>query len=76
MDPQATWDQLLCAYSEGDWETVEERATDLLAWLDRGGFPPKVISSPELDPEMNSALARAGCVHVVETLHARWSIQT
>jgi hypothetical protein len=19
MDPQATWDQLLCAYADGDW---------------------------------------------------------
>src|SRR3989442_1598497 len=44
MDPQATWDQLLCAYAEGDWDAIEERATELLEWLDRGGFPPKVLS--------------------------------
>jgi len=39
MDPQATWDQLLAAYAAGDWDVIEERATDLIAWLDRGGFP-------------------------------------
>ena len=38
MDPQAAWDQLLAACAAGDWEQIEERATDLLAWLDRGGF--------------------------------------
>jgi hypothetical protein len=41
MDPQATWEQLLAAYAAGDWDLIEERASDLLAWLDRGGFPPK-----------------------------------
>ena len=49
MDPQAAWDQLLAAYAAGDWDVIEERATDLLAWLDRGGFPPTIIRQPELD---------------------------
>ena len=31
MDPQATWEQLLCAYSEGDWDRIEELATALLS---------------------------------------------
>jgi hypothetical protein len=75
MDPQATWDQLLCAYAEGDWDIIEERTTDLLAWLDRGGFPPTVLGNPGLDPEWEWALARAGCLHALETLQAQWSIQ-
>ncbi len=75
MDPQATWDQLLCAYAEGDWDIIEERATDLIEWLDRGGFPPTVLGNPGLGPEWERALARAGCLHALETRQAQWSIQ-
>ena len=53
MDPQTTWDQLLTAYAAGDWDLIEERATDLLAWLDRGGFPPKVLPKSELGEDGN-----------------------
>ena len=45
MDPQAAWDQLLAAFADGDWDTIEERATDLLAWLNRDGFPPTVLNA-------------------------------
>ena len=31
MDPQATWEQLLAAYAAGDWDLIEERATDQTA---------------------------------------------
>jgi hypothetical protein len=68
MDPQATWDRLLCAYSEADWDTVEELATALLAWLERGGFPPKVLPTPaQLGPDFQSAIASAGCRHALKT---------
>lgn len=72
MDPQATWDQLLCAYAEGDWDAIEECATDLLAWLDRGGFPPRVLSNQKLGPEWDRALARAGCLHALECVQSEW----
>ena len=75
MDPQAAWDQLLAAYVAGDWDVIEERATDLLAWLDRGGFPPTIIRQPELDADWNRALGRAGCLHALETVRAKWSIK-
>lgn len=55
MDPQAAWDQLLAAYSAGDWDILEERATDLIDWLDRGGFPPTILNQPDLDPDWNRA---------------------
>ena len=76
MDPQAAWEQLLAAYAAGDWEQIEERATDLLAWLDRGGFPPMIIRQPELDADWNRALARSGCLHALEIVRAEWSIAT
>lgn len=75
MDPQACWDQLLAAYAAGEWDQIEERATDLLAWLDRGGFPPTIIRQPELDAYWNHALARAGCVHALEVVQAQWNIR-
>jgi hypothetical protein len=74
MDPQAAWDQLLCAYAQGDWDTIEERATDLLEWLSRGGFPPKVLSNPDPGPDFNRALARSGCEFALETVFARWGV--
>lgn len=73
MDPQAAWDQLLAAYAEGDWEAIEERATDLLAWLDRGGFPPKIVSRPELSADWHEAMARAGCSVALDTVRSRWT---
>ena len=69
MDPQAVWDQLLAAYTAGDWDILEECATDLTAWLDRGGFPPTIIHQPDLDPDWNRALARAGCAYALSVLN-------
>ena len=73
MDPQATWEQLLCAYGAGDWDAIEELATELIAWLDRGGFPPKVLNRPELGPDWDRALARAGCLLALEIVQGQWS---
>ena len=71
MDPQATWDQLLAAYAAGDWDLIEERATDLIEWLDRGGFPPKVLTNHDLG-DWNRVLARAGCGFALETVQGQW----
>lgn len=72
MDPQATWDQLLAAYAAGDWDLIEERATDLLAWLDRGGFSPKVLTRSDLGDDGNRALARAGCLFALDAVQGAW----
>jgi hypothetical protein len=74
MDPQATWNQLLDAYAAGDWDVIEERATDLIAWLDRGGFPPKVLNRPSPGADWDRALARTGCLLALETVQAEWRI--
>ena len=71
MDPQVAWEQLLAAYAEGDWDTLEQRATDLIAWLDRDGFPPNIIKA---DPDWNAALARAGCRHALDMMQGVWNI--
>lgn len=74
MNPQATWDQLLSAYAEGGWDRIEERATELIEWLDRGGHPPKVTTCPGVGPDFNRALARAGCLFALEAVQGEWSI--
>ena len=75
MDPQAAWDQLLAAYVAGDWDILEARATDLLGWLDRGSFPPTIIKQPDLDPDWNRVLPRAGCAHALSVLNDEWRVQ-
>ncbi len=74
MDPQVAWEQLLAAYAAGDWDILEEPATDLAAWLDRGGFPPTIIRQPDIDLDWNRALARAGCAHALNVLNAEWRV--
>jgi len=75
MDPQAAWEQLFAAYAAGDWDILEERATDLIAWLDRGGFPPMILHQSDIDSELNRALARAGCLHVLGIVKDKWCLQ-
>jgi hypothetical protein len=75
MDPQSAWGEMLSAYVEGDWDTVEQRANDLIAWLDRDGFPPIILDRPDLDPDWNCTLARAGCAHALAVMHDQWRLQ-
>jgi hypothetical protein len=73
MDPQAAWDQLLAAFAAGEWDQIEELATNLIEWLDRGGFPPTILRQPDLDSDWNRALARAGCLHALDIIQSAWS---
>lgn len=73
MDPQKTWEQLLAAYAQGDYSAIEEHATALLRWLDDDG-PPPAVAAQDAGSEWNSALARAGCLHALETLHDTWCV--
>ena len=75
MDPQVTWEQLLAAYASGDWNRIEENAQELLHWLSRDGFPPKVLTHPGLGTDFNRALAHAGCLFALDTMQARWTIE-
>ena len=73
MDPQATWDQLLSAYAEGDYDRSEELALALSEWLRKGGFPPTVLGHAELGPDFDRALAQAGSDFILEVLRTRWT---
>jgi hypothetical protein len=65
MDPQAAWDKLLEAYAEKDWDQVTDLATGLLAWLDRGGFPPRAVAGVELGQDFDRAISRFGCAYAI-----------
>jgi len=61
VDPQATWDELLEAYAEADWDRVEELADALIRWLQRGGFPPRAVTGSDMGHDWDRAIALAGC---------------
>ena len=72
--PPSNWDQLLCAYAEGDWDLIEELALALSEWLGKGGFPPTVLGLADLGPEFDRALAKAGCTFFLDAYNARWAV--
>jgi hypothetical protein len=49
MDPNQAWHELADAVTEERWEEAAEIAENLLCWLDRGGFPPKITGLKEFD---------------------------
>ena len=63
------------------WITLENDTRDIVLTagdsytIDRGGFPPTIIHQPDLDSDWNCALARAGCLHVLEVVRGEWSIK-
>lgn len=61
MDPQVVWEQLLDAYTDHDWDAVDEYAAALLEWLEKGGFPPQTVHDRELRPPANRLIALATC---------------
>jgi hypothetical protein len=61
MDPQASWEQLLEAYADGDWDRVEDLAEALLTWLERDGFPPRATTGSDLGQDWDRAVALAAC---------------
>ena len=64
MDPQATWNDLLEARSQRDWNRTEELANALLDWLQRRGFPPHTVGDQKLGTRWHHAVAYFVC-HLV-----------
>ena len=60
MDPQAAWNELLCAWRCCQWHVVAELAEALLAWLAKGGFPPETTARG-LGRDWNHAVALSVC---------------
>lgn len=68
MDPQATWERLLDAYSDHDWESTAESAKALMECLEKGGFPPQTVGHRVLRPPVNRLIALATCRMALEQL--------
>jgi hypothetical protein len=66
MDPQATWELLLDAYSDHDWDNVDGHAVELLHHLENGGFPPQTVRHRPLGPPANRLIALATCRPALE----------
>jgi hypothetical protein len=57
MDPNQTWLDMADAVSRDNWQHAGELADDLINWLARGGFPPRLTGTIEFD----RIVARTAC---------------
>jgi hypothetical protein len=71
MDPQATWQRLLDAYSSHDPAEAKDAAEDLLVWLRGGGFPPQTSPNRAMDDAWNRAIVDAACRFVIRERGSR-----
>jgi hypothetical protein len=62
MNPNATWDELLCVYREEDEASCRQAALDLTDRLAKDCSPPIVTDIPSLDRVMVQAV----CTHILD----------
>ena len=60
MDPDVSYREIFELMSEGKYADAFEKATELLAWLDNGGFYPRGYS-PELVGAYVKGVIRRTC---------------
>ena len=61
MDPQTTWRMLLDSWSFRHWEDVIEQSEDLLNWLNKDGFTPRIEHLQQHGPDLNRLLVKTTC---------------
>jgi hypothetical protein len=70
MDPEIAWRSMLEALGASEMETACAYAEDLLDWIRRGGFPPRIVTVPtlpaELQSELDKQLAMVACEFVLQ----------
>lgn len=71
MDPNATWNGLLQAFREDDWSAAIDFAEALAEWLNRGGFPPQILTEVAATHPFHRRLARSVCNRDLETVEQR-----
>lgn len=74
MDPQQTWNDLLVALKQKQWETAKELADALHDWICERGFPPTTVGDKSLGPEWHRTIVAFVCLHVankVDGIHKR-----
>jgi hypothetical protein len=73
MDPTEALAQLLRALHDGRTMTAVQHLTDIIEWLDKGGFPPKDaigwgIHSPQFGP-LIAALTTGDAPEAIREMH-------
>lgn len=61
MDPQATWQKMIDAFIEHDWDGLLEAAEALLNWMTRDGCPPETVPGRRMGSLWNQQIATATC---------------
>ncbi len=61
MDPQRTWEMLLDAWVQRNWEDVVELTDALLSWIAKNGFPPEAESPRRLGVDVNLVITQTAC---------------
>jgi hypothetical protein len=59
LDPQAAWLLLKDQIDNADWHEAAETAENLLEWLSKKGFPPRVTGSRTVDRIIAESTCRA-----------------
>ena len=72
MDPTETWNMMLAAYADDDWQEGRDHAGDLLHWLERGGFTPLITIATATRPQQPDAIllreiVQMTCRHAIDT---------
>jgi len=71
MDPEATWNLLVEAIIARDPDEARSIASDLVMWLDRGGFPP-TISLQCVSMDWQTYLCKRLCHSVISAPLDYW----
>jgi aspartate aminotransferase-like enzyme len=61
MDPDVTLRELLEAVQARAWDRVDELAEALLQWVEKRGFPPSTIGSPQLGVKWHRTVTTMVC---------------
>lgn len=61
MDPQETFEAMLAALRNREWELVEDTSDALRTWMNRGGFPPETLGADSLGAEWHGTIAAFVC---------------
>ncbi len=59
VDPERAWADLSQAVAEARWEDAAEIADNLVCWLSKGGFPPKITGTQAFDKIIVNSTAQA-----------------
>ncbi|MEZ5951746.1 MAG: hypothetical protein R3C12_21555 [Planctomycetaceae bacterium] len=65
MDPQQTWQDMLDAVHQKQWDTARQLADDLHGWLTNKGFPPITIGDRSFGTTWHLTIATFTCLAVI-----------